>query len=292
MSESRDEFVAGEFGEVEGFVAFGTGDVEAVDAAGFFIPGVAGIEVAEAGVAPVGNVNAAVGAGLDVNGAEPAVGGRDEGLGVGGAEGRGVVGEGAGLHAAGEGHAGDDLAAKLRDCAAFVDEHGLGEAGFVAGVRHVLEPAEGVGIHQRAVFTPAFDVSAALFVVDTTGVAVVGAGEGAAFAVEFEAVGVAAALGEDFKLMGARMVAPDGLAKETDAFDGRGAGAAVRAVEPAVGAPGETIRAGVGVFDAEAGEMHLGVAVGAVGAIAVGIEEKIRRIQDPHAAAAGDDATS
>lgn len=157
-------------------------------------------------------------------------------------------------------------------------------------MRHVLEPAEGVGIYQGSVFAPAFDVSAALLVVDAAGVAVIGAGKGAAFAVEFETEGITATFGEDFKFMGARMIAPDGLAEEADAFDGRGASAAMGAVEPAVGTPGETIRAGVSVLDAEAGEMDFGVAIGAVVAVAVGIEEKVGRIQDPHAAAAGDDA--
>ena len=115
------------------------------------------------------------------------------------------------MDAAGEGHASDDLAGELRDRAALVDEHGLGEARFVADVGHVFKPTEGIGIHERAVFAPAFNIGTTLFVVDAAGVAVVGAGEGAAFAVELQAISIATTFGKDFEFVGAWMVAPDSL---------------------------------------------------------------------------------
>jgi hypothetical protein len=42
----------------------------------------------------------------------------------------------------------------------------------------------------------------------------------------------------------------------------------------------------VGVFDAEARELHLGVAVGHVVPIGVGVEQQVRRVGDPDAACA------
>jgi len=91
------------------------------------------------------------------------------------------------------------------------------------------------------------------------------------------------------------LIAPDGLAEEVGDFFGvfgeRGfdvgdAGGALRPVEPAVGAPGQAAGDGVSVFEAEAGEVDDGIAVGDVVAVFVGIEEQVRRVGDPDAAAA------
>ena len=54
-----------------------------------------------------------------------------------------------------------------REEAAVVDGEGVGEALGVAGVGHVVEEAEGVGVGERAVLAPAIDVVAALDVVQT-----------------------------------------------------------------------------------------------------------------------------
>ena len=81
------------------------------------------------------------------------------------------------------------------------------------------------------------------------------------------------------------MISPDALL-ELDAADLGGDGAPLQAIEPAVGPPGQRVGHRVGVFHAEAGEQDLGIAVGHVVAVAVGIEEQIRRLEDEHAAVA------
>ena len=58
------------------------------------------------------------------------------------------------------------------------------------------------------------------------------------------------------------------------------------AVEPAVRPPGEVVGERVRVLHAEAGEQHFGVAVGHVVAVAVGVEEQVRGLQDEDAAVA------
>ena len=52
------------------------------------------------------------------------------------------------------------------------------------------------------------------------------------------------------------------------------------------GPPGQRVGHRVGVFHAEAGEQHLGIAVGHVVAVAVGIEQQIRHLQHEDAAVA------
>ena len=104
-------------------------------------------------------------------------------------------------------------------------------------------------------------------------------------AVEVEAPGVAAALAEQLEALRERVVAPDALL-ELDAADVGRDRAALAAVEPAVRPPGQRVGDGVGVLHAEAGEQHLGVAVGHVVAVAVGVEEQVRRLQDEDAAVA------
>ena len=80
-----------------------------------------------------------------------------------------------------------------------------------------------------------------------------------------------------------RMVPPDALL-ELDAPDVGRDRAPLKAVEPAVGPPGQRVGHRVGVFHAEAGQEDLGVAVGAVVAVAVGVEEQVRRLDDEDAA--------
>ncbi len=64
-----------------------------------------------------------------------------------------------------------------------------------------------------------------------------------------------------------------------------GDGAPLSGIEPAIGAPAETVGDRMRVLDAEALQMHVRVAIGHVVAVRVGIEQQIRRIQHPHAAA-------
>ena len=291
MRKELGEFVTGELGEVE-FVPAHLRAVcrEPVDAPRLLVPGVARVEVAEAAVAPVGEVNRAVGTGLHVHGAEPAVAGEHARLDVGGLEARRVARDLAGHHAARERHADDDVALVLRNRAALVVEHRLREARLVALVRHVLEPPEAIRAHRGAVLGPAFDVERTLRVVQAARLAVVRTGEDAALRIELDGEGVAAALGEDLEVAAHGMVTPDGLAEEFHALDVRRAGAAVSTVKPAIGPPRERVRAAVRVFEAEAGEFYFRGAIGDVVAVLIRIEEEVRRVQHPHAAAAGDDA--
>src|SRR5207245_10025023 len=85
------------------------------------------------------------------------------------------------------------------------------------------------------------------------------------------------------------MIAPDALLKFQAAKLRRG-GAAVQAVEPAVRAPGQVIRHGLGVFHAEAAQQHLGVAIGNIIAVPIGIKKQIGRLHYEYAAVAEGEA--
>ena len=60
----------------------------------------------------------------------------------------------------------------------------------------------------------------------------------------------------------------------------------VTAVEPAVRPPGEVVGQRLGVLHAEAGQQHLGIAVGHVVAVLVGVEEQVGDLEDVDAAVA------
>ena len=252
------------------------------------MPVIDGADVAEAGVIPVGHVEAAIGADTGPHGAEPAVGGGDELLFVLRAEG-GAVGEAlADIDEVVQGVWGDDFAlVGATEQAAFINGEGLREALVVALVAHVLEPAEGIRIGERAVFAPAFDAVAALLVVHAASGSV-RAGKEAAFAVEVEAEGVSAALGVDFKSLLLRMVAPDALAFPFHVLgvgtaDVAGGGAAVGTVQPAVHAPLQIRGDAVRVFEAEAAELDFGISIWLGIEVSIRIAEEVRRIEHPDA---------
>ncbi len=169
--------------------------------------------------APVGDVDRAVRADFDVDGAEGGVFAFQGVNFVFGAEG-GAVREAFGQ---------DDVAVErvaaehfavvaFGECSGFVDGEGVGETGDI-GVPHVREFAEGVGVGGRAVFAGvAFVVVPAFPVMVATGVAAVGACEDAALGVELDEEGVAAAGGEDLEFSGQGVVAPDGGAFDVDGF--------------------------------------------------------------------------
>ena len=79
------------------------------------------------------------------------------------------------------------------------------------------------------------------------------------------------------------MIAPDALLKADAADIGRD-GASLGPIEPAVGAPRERVGKGVCVFHAEAGEQNPGRPVGTIVAVAIGVEQEVRRLRDEHAA--------
>ena len=145
----------------------------------------------------------------------------------------------------------------------------------------------GVQVVQRAVLAEAFVEVAALHRMHEW--AAVGRVVTLAVGVERDAVAVAAAFAEEFELARDRVIAPEALL-EFDAADAARGRAAVDAVEPAVGAPGEMVRQRLGVFHAEAGEQHFRIGVGHVVAVRVGIEQQVRHVEHEHAAVAELDA--
>ena len=112
----------------------------------------------------------------------------------------------------------------------------------------MLVVAEGVGVDEWAVLAPVFGESAALRIMHTARVAVIGAGEQPALAVEIDAERVPAAFAEHLEFLGARMISPHGLAEKLDALNLRGTGAAMRAVDPAIRAPAQAVGTGMSVF--------------------------------------------
>ena len=263
----------------------------AVEPSAFLVPVVRRLHVAEAGVVPIREVDRAIRTDPGPDRPEPAIRTGDQVGFVVRTEG-GACGEAcADVDFVGEGVGGDDAARIfLPEQSAFVDGESLREAAGLAFALHVFEPTERVRIGERAVLAPALDPIAALLVVHAARRAVVRAGEDAAFAVDLEAVSVAAAFGMDFEDLANRMEAPDALAFPADvlaapAADVPRGGAAVGSVEPAVHAPLQAGRGAVRVLEAEAAELDFGVAdrESALG----GIAEEIRRVQHPHASHAG-----
>src|SRR5262249_40757246 len=156
------------------------------------------------------------------------------------------------------------VAEALGEQAALVeDEAARQRAAEKAAVPDGVDEAEGVGVVQRAVLAPALDVVASLDVMAER-LGGVAAREELAVPIEVDAPGVAAALGEQLELLCPRAIAPDALL-ELDAADVGRHRATLRAVEPAVGAPGQRVGEGVGVVHAEALEQDLRVAVDLVG---------------------------
>ena len=122
----------------------------------------------------------------------------------------------------------------------------------------------------------------------------VGAGIEPSLGVHGEAEIVVPALGEELEDLFPGMVAPDGLSLEVEprpllaglADGGRG-GASRAAVKPAVRSPEQAVGDGVEVLQAEAFQVHRRGTVGHVVPIRVRVEEQIRGIQHPDAAAPG-----
>src|SRR6185503_12454331 len=143
----------------------------------------------------------------------------------------------------------------------------------------------GMRIGQGPMFSPALHVITALDVVKAALIAPIGAGVKPPFAVEFHTKRISASFGEQFKLARRWMIAPDGLAEKTNAFDGGGAGAALRSVEPAIGSPRQAVGHRMGIFQAEAREVHFRLNVRNVVAVPIGIKQKVRWIEHPDPAA-------
>ena len=271
-----------------------TRGADAVNAAVGLGPVIHRTHMAEAGIVPISHVEAAIGTGLNVHRAEPAVRGGEHVLLVLGLESGAGCDALAHPHEVGQRVRSDDPPLIGRaEHAAFINAEGLREAAFVAFALHVLEVAEGIGIGERAVLAPVLHAVHALVKVHAAGAATIGAGEDAALAVDVQAEGIAATLAIDFEDLGLGVIAPHHLAFPFHIFRGgaadvAGGGAAIDAIEPAVRPPLQVVGHGMGVLQAEAGECHLGVAIRNAIIVRVGVEKQVGRVQHPDAAGARD----
>src|SRR6476646_1778384 len=112
------------------------------------------------------------------------------------------------------------------------------------------EVVVGVQVVERAMFAEALVEVAALNAVYEW--ATVGRIKHFAVGVEGDAVAIRATFAEKFELVRDWLVSPQALL-EFNSSDAASGGAAVDAVEPAIGAPREMVRHGLRVFHAEAG---------------------------------------
>ena len=238
-------------------------------------------------IVPVGDVEGAVGAERQVAGGEPGIVGPQDVAHLAGLEGRAEPRDLVGVDRMIEQVGGDVAAPPRRGQRVGLVEQAAHRHVTAADavVTDVVEVTERVGIVERAVLAERLPVVAALDAVEHDEPADVGAGEELAVAVEVEAPHVAPALAEQLESPRARVVAPDALLELDPADPGRHR-APLEAVEPAVGPPGQGVGHRVGVFHAEAGQEHLGVAVGPVVAVAVRVEQQVRGLEDEDAAGA------
>ena len=284
MTQEGDELPIRGRGEVAHRGRFRALRGDPVDPAVGSVPIRVGVGVGRPPVVPVGDVEGAVGTERHVAGGEPGVVGPQDVRRLAGPEGgtqrRDLVAAdrvteqvGRDVPAAPPGRPGVGLVEEAA---------GRDVAPVQAVVPDVVEVSIRVRVVKRPVLAERLPVVASLDAVEHHEPAHVGAGEEPAVRVEVQAPHVAAALAEELEAPGTGVIAPDALL-ELDAADPGRDGRPLQAVEPAVRAPGERVGHRVGVFHAEAGEQHLGVAVGTVVAVAVGIEQQVRGLEDEHA---------
>src|SRR2546423_840292 len=135
-----------------------------------------------------------------------------------------------------------------------------------------------------------------LLIVEAARVAAVVPGEDATFGIDLAAKSIAPAFGKNFEPPGLGMVAPDLLPHgfrdrfvvEPGAKNVGSDGAALAGIEPAVGTPMQTVDDRVSVLEAETGKQDFRVAIRNVVVVAIGVKQKIRRIENEDAAAAAD----
>src|SRR5687767_9822258 len=138
---------------------------------------------------------------------------------------------------------------------------------------------------ERTVLRPVLFVASAAHPMKSAAVAAVVSGKGAALAVERQRPRVATAFGEELEPIRLRVVAPDRLSEKRDASDLCRTGASVDAVEPTVGSPRQAVGERVRVLEPEAFEPYLGLAVWQPVSGCIAIEEQVRRVHHPDAAA-------
>ena len=269
---------------------FGVLGHDAIDASGVGeVDGVA----ADVGVVPVENVDASVGPDFHAE-AHP-------GEVVGGHEVAAVapdVGGAVGLHVIGEDGMLVDVAHE--ELVVIFGGKGVGqiESGSAVGrevgvVTDRLDGRVSVGIE---IGSGLLVVDAALDDVEEVGDDAAG-GEAVAEIIEVEAPGIGEAAGEDFKFAGLGVEAPDAGVEVESIFFGsagfsdEGVGEnALATVEPAVGAPDETVESFVSVVHAPAVEENFWFGIGNVVAIGVGNENEIGWSTEVDSAVADGDA--
>ncbi len=271
--------------------------------------------MAFAAVAPVGDEDVAVGAGEEVDAAEPFVFGLHE-IGCVLADiAAAFAVEGVHVDAVAVEIAGEDGAVVfLGPEAALIDEHadvGVAAAELVglAGDAELADVAPGfrAGIPVKVVGGLLNDFIDVWIEVRAEHAAVVGAGnavpevaddgvdpEELAFGIPIVAPGVRAAVADDFKDLPRGMEAPDAAVdlralfqRRAGCADGGGIGDAVASVKPSIRAPAQAVDDVVADgLHVEAIEQHLGLAIGGVVAVFVGNEAERAVVQHPSAAVA------
>ena len=191
---------------------------------------------------------------------------------------------------------------RRRERGAFDHRDAVREALDGRGEFHPRQFAKGIRVARRAELARVhalFHVVAALLIMPAARLGAVVTAEEPALAIELQPEDIATAFGEQFVNARLGMITPDHAAFEIDSFRARrietgphhatGGRAALAAVNPAVRSPHQTVRDGMCVLQTEAREMHRGRSIRHVIAIAIGIEEQIRRVHDPDTIATGQD---
>src|SRR6185503_15491380 len=97
------------------------------------------------------------------------------------------------------------------------------EARLITIVRHMIEESVRVRIGQWAVLAPCLHVVAALNEIEAALISPIGSRIETALSIERNTKRIATTLGEDFELVGVRLVPPDCLPQKMDATHGRSA---------------------------------------------------------------------
>ena len=236
----------------------------------------------------VADIEGPIGTELDVDRTKPAVIAGQGNVEILGGEARAIGADGTADHLPLErGHAEQAPGVLVAERRGVVDGEGMGESRS-AVVTDRLEEAEGERGRQLPVLLEPLPREAPLHVVKSTGIAAVVAREQPAGSVELNPEGIPSPLGEDLVAPRRRVVAPDALPGRNDrrsirpgATDAAGDRAPLGGVEPAIGPPAEIVGDRVGILDAEALQMDDRIAVGLIVPVGVGIEEEVRRLENP-----------
>ncbi len=157
-----------------------------IDATVTAIPVIHGVNVIEALVVPVGDIDGAIRPSQAVDGPKPRIVAREEFATLLASESRFLPSERMPVEIVGQGIGGDIGAAKRgRQAVAFVDDAATSNVtAFEALVRHMLEIAEGKGIVQFTMLGETLDVIPSLHLMQADDIAIIGAGDSVAVEIE------------------------------------------------------------------------------------------------------------